>query len=136
MKGKPLIAANWKMNKGIGESLDFFQKFKDKNIDYSQVDVLIAPPYISLYPMYKEMKANKSPILLSSQNIYMKDEGAYTGEISALMVNSCGVTYTILGHSERREYFNETDEIVNMKIKKALSAELNVILCIGEREIE
>jgi len=136
VKRKPLIAANWKMNKGIGESLDYFLKFKDKNIDYSQVDVLIAPPYISLYPMYKEIKANKSPIFLSSQNIYMKDEGAYTGEISAAMVKSCGATYTILGHSERREYFNETDEIVNMKLKKAISAELNIILCVGERDIE
>lgn len=136
MTRKPLIAANWKMNKDVKASLDFFQQFKDKNIDFSKVDVLVAPPFISLYPLHVEIERSRSPIFLSAQNIYMRDEGAYTGEISAEMVRSTGATYTILGHSERREYFNESDEIVNMKTKKALSAGLNVILCIGEKECE
>jgi triosephosphate isomerase len=124
------------MNKGIRESLDFFQNFKDKNIDYSKVDVLIAPPFISLFPLHVEIEKSKSPVFLSAQNIYMRDEGAYTGEISAEMVKSAGATYAILGHSERREYFNENDEIVNMKIKKAVNVGLNVILCIGEKALE
>lgn len=136
MKRKSLIAANWKMNKGVKESLEFFQNFKCKNIDYSKVDILIAPPFVSLYPIGEEIKKNQLPIILSAQNIYMKDEGAYTGEISAEMVKGVGATFTILGHSERREYFNETDEIINLKVKKALNRALNIILCIGEREFE
>lgn len=136
MKRKSLIAANWKMNKGVKESLDFFRNFEGKNIDYTKVDVLIAPPFVSLYPIAEEIKSSKLSIKLSAQNIYMQDEGAYTGEISAEMVKNLGATYTILGHSERREYFNETDEMVNLKIKKALNTQLNIILCIGEREYE
>jgi triosephosphate isomerase len=124
------------MNKDVKESLEFLQAFKVKNIDYSKVDILIAPPFTSLYPLAEEISKYQIPIFISAQNIYMKDEGAYTGEISANMVKGIGATYTILGHSERREYFNETDRIINSKLKKALTVSLNIILCVGEQEFE
>ncbi|MDY6820058.1 MAG: triose-phosphate isomerase [Deferribacterota bacterium] len=136
MKRKALIAANWKMNKDINESLIFINRLSDKEIDYNKVDVLIAPPFTSLYCISCEIKKKLPNLLLSAQNIYFEKEGAFTGEISAKMVGSTGATFTILGHSERRQYFKEDDEIINKKIKAALDFNLNIILCIGENIFE
>jgi triosephosphate isomerase len=105
---KPLIAANWKMNKTIGETDDFMHSF---------------------LPMVKDIT---STVKLAAQNLHFEEKGAYTGEISAQMLLSAGCSSVIIGHSERRQYFSETDEVVNKKISTARKSGLDVILCIGE----
>ncbi|MEF3255206.1 MAG: triose-phosphate isomerase [Deferribacterales bacterium] len=125
---KPLIAANWKMNLTLQEAKDFANELKKTTFDYKNKDVLIAPPSLYLTEMIKILKKVK----LSAQNIHFESTGAFTGEISADMLLSLGVKWTIIGHSERRQLFGETDEMINKKVLKALDKGLNVILCVGE----
>lgn len=125
-----MIAGNWKMNKNVSESLDFVHKLKSSVLNDDNVDIIVAPPATSLHPVNEVIR--NSHIELSSQDIFYESEGAYTGEISASMLLSCGVRYTIIGHSERRQYFGDTDEIVNKKIKQALTFRLKPIICLGE----
>jgi triosephosphate isomerase len=127
---KPLIAANWKMNKTIEETEEFINSFLPLVKDVTGVDILIAPPFTSLYFAYHLLK--DSNVRLGSQNLFYEEKGAYTGEISAGMLLSAGCSSVIIGHSERRQYFLETDEIVNKKINTAKKNGLDVILCIGE----
>jgi triosephosphate isomerase len=127
---KPLIAANWKMNKAIGESEDFIRSFLPMVKNITDVDILIAPPFTSLGAVFRLLET--TDIKLASQNMFYEEKGAFTGEISAQMLLSAGCSCVILGHSERRQYFLDTDEIVNKKIKNARKNGLNVILCIGE----
>lgn len=125
---KPLIAGNWKMNKTVTESIDFVNSIKD--IKNDSVESLICVPFTSLTEVKKLLK--NSEIKLGAQNMHYEENGAYTGEISPLMLKDIGVDYVIIGHSERRQYFNETDETVNKKVKKALEVDLYPIVCVGE----
>ena len=127
---KPLIAANWKMNKTIGESEDFIRSFLPMVKNITDVDILIAPPFTSLGAVSRLLET--TDLKLASQNMFYEEKGAFTGEISAQMLLSAGCSCVILGHSERRQYFLDTDAIVNKKIKTARENGLNVILCIGE----
>ena len=127
---RPFIAANWKMNKTLGESEDFIRSFIPMVKDINNVDIVIAPPFTSLSTASGLLKATN--IKLAAQNIFYEGKGAFTGEISAEMLLSAGCSHVIVGHSERRQYFSETDEIVNKKIKTARENGLEVILCIGE----
>lgn len=127
---KPLIAANWKMNKTLGETEDFIHSFLPIVKEVTDLDILIAPPFTSLNTASRLLETTN--IKLAGQNIFYEERGAFTGEISADMLLSAGCSAVIIGHSERRQYFSETDEIVNKKIKTARKKGLEVILCIGE----
>ena len=127
---KPFIAANWKMNKTIIETAEFINAFLPMVKDVMDVDILIAPPFTALSEASRLLKS--SNVMLGAQNVYYEEKGAFTGEISSGMLLSAGCSCVIIGHSERREYFSETDEIVNKKIKTARNNNLEVILCIGE----
>jgi triosephosphate isomerase len=127
---QPLIAANWKMHMTLPESGAFLESFLPEVRDVPGVEIVIAPPFTALAFLSERLKG--SNILLSAQNVFFEEEGAYTGEVSPLMLTDLGCTYVIVGHSERRQYFGETDESVNRRIKTARSAGLKVIFCIGE----
>lgn len=136
---KKIIAGNWKMFKTVQEAAALASGIKDglKKIGLprrSEHEVVLAPDSVSLVPVAAIIKT--TPLLLAAQNLYWEKEGAFTGEISAGMLKSAGCAYVIIGHSERRLYFNETDEQLNKKIKAALSAGLKVIFCIGETKGE
>lgn len=126
---KTIIAGNWKMNKNPAEAMDFVSSIKNK-IDSTECDVVVCVPYIDLIPVL-DCVANTN-IKVGAQNIYFEDEGAYTGEISAKMLKESGIKYVIVGHSERRQLFHETDEIVNKKILKAVEHGICPIICVGE----
>ena len=126
---KPLIAANWKMNKTIEETEDFISSFLPIK-DAADVDIFIAPPFTSLSIASRLLQG--TDIKLGAQNVFYEEKGAFTGEVSPAMLLSVNCSHVIIGHSERRQYFSETDEIVNKKIKAARKNNLNVILCIGE----
>lgn len=127
---QPLIAGNWKMYKDIKEAEDLSCGIRDGLNGVEKVEVVLCPPFTNLYVVYNVIKDTK--IELGAQNIFWEEEGAFTGEVSAKMVKSCGCKYVIIGHSERRKYFSETDETVNKKIKSALKEGLLCIVCIGE----
>jgi len=127
----PLIAGNWKMNNNIEESLKLVETLISLTTTINNsVDILICPPFTALYPIKKLL--NGSNIKLGAQNMHFENFGAYTGEISAKMLENIGVDYVIIGHSERRQYFNETDETVNKKLKVAINYGIKPILCVGE----
>jgi triosephosphate isomerase len=126
----PFMAGNWKMNKTVGEALDLVRELKASLSGVQGVEVAVAPPYTALYAVHKELVG--SSIHLAAQNLYWEEKGAFTGEISPLMLKEVGCHYVIIGHSERRQFFGETDETVNRRIKAALAQSLKVIFCIGE----
>jgi len=126
---KPLIVANWKMNPvTIKEAEELFNSVKHGVKGIENVEIVICPPFIYL-PLLKGLT-------LGAQDCYYEEKGAYTGEVSIAMLKQIGCKYIIIGHSERRKYFNETDEIVNRKVKTTLEAGLIPIVCIGETEEE
>ena len=127
---RPFIAANWKMNKTISETQEFIKKFIPEVKDNADVTIAIAPPFTAL-PAAAAMIKDTS-IILAAQDMFYEEKGAYTGEISPLMLVDTGCTYVIIGHSERRQYFHETDDTVNKKIKAAKKSGLGVIMCMGE----
>jgi len=129
IKMNPLIAANWKMNKGIKEADSFIKEFRGY-FKANNKEVVICPPS-TLLPYISGLIKNMG-IKLGAQNMHFEDKGAFTGEISPLMVKDAGCEYVILGHSERRQHFNENDELINKKVKAALNHGLKPILCIGE----
>ena len=124
---KKYICGNWKMNKTYSEAFEYAKKIND--FDFDKVDVLIAPSFVSLESFRKNLK---DEIKVAGQNVSEFDDGAYTGEVSTSMLKDISVNDVIIGHSERREKFFESDEIVNSKVKKALEDGLSVILCLGE----
>ncbi|WP_182169520.1 triose-phosphate isomerase [Flaviflexus equikiangi] len=136
MARTPLMAGNWKMNLDHLEANQLVQKLawtlKDMKHDYGQVEVVVLPPFTDLRTVQTVVDADKLEIGYGAQDISAQDSGAYTGEISASMLKALGATYVAIGHSERREYHNESDELVNAKTKKAIAAGITPIICVGE----
>ncbi len=126
---KKIIAGNWKMNKTPKEAAAFCKGMKEK-VASSAVDVVFCVPFVDLFPVLEELAG--SGIAVGAENMYFEDSGAYTGEISPLMLKEMGVSYVVLGHSERRQLFHETDDMVNKKVKKALEIGITPIMCCGE----
>jgi len=126
-----LIAGNWKMHNNIPESLDLVRKILYGVQNITVLDILVCPPFTALKSVYDLIKG--SNIKLGAQNVHWEMKGAFTGEISPLMLKDVGCEYVIIGHSERREYFKETDDIINKKIFAALKVGLKPIVCIGEK---
>ena len=127
---KPVIAGNWKMNKTVAESVELVESLKVLLKDVNDVKAVVCPPYLAVKTVSDILK--DSNIGVGAQNIYWEAAGAFTGEISAEMLLETGADYVILGHSERRQYFGETNETVNKKVKKAHDVGLNPIVCVGE----
>ncbi|MCB9557696.1 MAG: triose-phosphate isomerase [Deltaproteobacteria bacterium] len=130
MSRRPIIVGNWKMNNNCGESLELARALRNALGGLSNIDVGIAPPYTALYAVAKHNEGSK--LLLAAQNMHEAASGAYTGEISAEMLTDVGCSHVILGHSERRHVFGETDGRINAKVKAAIAASLKPILCLGE----
>ena len=126
---KKVIAGNWKMNMLPNEAIAFIEEFIPLVKD-TENEVVLCVPYTDLF--YALLTAQNTNIKIGAQNMHWAENGAYTGEVSAKMLKSIGVEYVILGHSERRQYFNETDETVNKKLKVAFENELKPIVCVGE----
>jgi len=126
---KKIIAGNWKMNKTKAEALEFANDMAQK-VNSDKIDVVFCVPYTALCPAKNAVKGTS--VAIGAQNMHFEDAGAYTGEISPAMLKDFNVQYVIIGHSERRAYFGETDEIVNKKAKAALAHGLIPILCVGE----
>lgn len=124
-----VIAGNWKMNKDVFETADLINGLK-KSIIAKNVEVIVCPPFTSLVVAQQLLKG--SSIKLGAQDVSVHDDGAYTGEVSVKMLKSVGCEYVIVGHSERRQYFHESNELINQKAKKALAAGMSVIICVGE----
>ncbi|MBU0745035.1 MAG: triose-phosphate isomerase [Gammaproteobacteria bacterium] len=128
-----IIAGNWKLNKTITEGLDLAKALHQElqqSPETKNIEVIIAPPYTAINKIAEFLK--DSQVKVSSQNMFWEESGAFTGEISAVMLKDAGAKYAIIGHSERRQFFNETDATVNKKIKAALKHGLTPIFCIGE----
>lgn len=126
---KKIIAGNWKMNKTAPEAVELAKEIKQA-LRSNNADVVLCPPFTDLSAVHNVI--HDTPIALGAQNLHWEEKGAYTGEVSADMLKSVGCHYVIIGHSERRQYFGESDETVNKKIKSALSEGLIPIVCVGE----
>jgi len=126
----PFIAANWKMYKTVQESVAFIKEFRTLVKDIHDVEIVVAPPFTALHKTAEA--AHGSVIGIAGQNLYLEREGAFTGEVSAGMLKDAGAEYVIIGHSERRRLFGESDQTVNRKLLAALAAQLTAIACIGE----
>ena len=126
---RKVIAGNWKMNKLPNEAINFIDKLIPL-VKNSEAEVILCVPYIDIF--YSTLTAQKTNIKIGAQNMHYEETGAYTGEVSPSMLKSVGIEYVIIGHSERRTYYNETDEDVNKKIKSAFANGLKPIVCVGE----
>ena len=138
MERKKIIAGNWKMNTNHLEGIQMVQKlsYRLDPGDYERVDVVVCPPFTSLRSIQTVIQADKMAIQLGAQNADWRESGAYTGEISPPMLEKLNVEYVIVGHSERRQYFGETSETVNKRVKAVLSSNMTPIMCVGETEAE
>lgn len=125
-----MVAGNWKMHNTVEEARRLSKYIVDNTKNMTGGDIVLAPAFTSLYAVYDIIKG--SQVKLAAQNMYYEDKGAYTGEVSPSMLKDTGCSYVIIGHSERRKYFHESDEGVNLKTKKALSSGLIPIVCVGE----
>jgi triosephosphate isomerase len=126
----PLMTGNWKMNKTVEEAVDLVKQLKVTISGVKGVEVAVAPPFTALYAVSKELK--DSTIHLAAQNMFWEEKGAFTGEVSPLMLKETGCAYVIVGHSERRQFFGETDEMVNRRMKRVIAHGMKPIFCIGE----
>jgi triosephosphate isomerase len=133
MPRTPLLAANWKMHKTVAETEEFLDAFLPE-VPKEGADVVVCPPYLALGAAVRSCEA--AGVIVAAQNMHEEDSGAFTGEVSAPMLKEIGVRAVVLGHSERREHFGETDEALARKVPAALAAGLLPILCVGEREGE
>lgn len=130
---KYLMAGNWKMNKTVPESIVLSQQLcNQRNRKWEDVDVVLCPPAIDLKSVFTVLDFDKTDIAIGAQNVHWEESGAFTGEISIPMIKEVGCTYCIVGHSERREMFNETDAAVNAKVKALIAADIAPIVCVGE----
>ena len=127
---RKLIAANWKMYKTPEQTRAFFGDFLPHISDHTRDEIVVCPPYVDLAAAVEAAKG--SNVAIGGQNVHWKEEGAFTGEVSVVMLQALNVTHVIVGHSERRQYFGETDDTVNLRLKAALGAGLTPICCIGE----
>ena len=134
MSRRPLLAGNWKMYKTSAEAAALVKGLLDGLGKITDRDIVVAPPYTSLVSIASLVKG--SPIALSAQNLFWEKEGAFTGEVSAEMLKEIGCSHAIIGHSERRQFFDETDETVKKKTAAALRADLTPIVCVGEKLAE
>jgi len=130
MARKKLIAANWKMYKTPAEARAFMRSFLPLVAGHTRDEIVICPPFVDLFAVVES--TNGTNIAVGAQDVYWKSEGAYTGEISPAMLVAAGCTHVIIGHSERRQFFGETDDTVNARLKTALAAGLVAIVCVGE----
>ena len=127
---RAVIAGNWKMFKTVKEAIALVSELKKSLTEADDREIIVAPPFTSLFPLSEEIKG--SVIKLSAQDCFWEKEGAYTGQVSPLMLKDAGCSHVIIGHSERRQYFGETDETVNRKVRASIDAGLIPIMCIGE----
>jgi len=134
MTRRPLIAGNWKMFKTGPEAVETASHLAEACADVTDVDIMIAPAYVGL-PLVAEVLSG-TRVHLGAQNLHHENQGAFTGEVSADMLQAAGVEYVIIGHSERRQYFFETDEMVNKKIRTAAARGLKPVLCVGETQAQ
>jgi triosephosphate isomerase len=130
----PFLAANWKMNKTASEAVAYVREFGSLIKDLRNVEIVLAPPFTAIPAAAEAARATQ--IGIAAQDLYFEREGAFTGEISGAMIKDAGADYVIVGHSERRRLFGDTDEWVNRKVRAALAADLTAIVCIGETLME
>jgi len=130
----PLIAGNWKMYKTVPEAVETAEKLAALCQSIHSVEVMIAPNFLAIHPVAAVCK--NSPVKIGAQNLYFEKQGAFTGEVSAGMIKAAGAEYVIIGHSERRQLFGESDSFVAKKIKSAIGCGLKPILCVGETEAQ
>ncbi len=129
---KPIIAGNWKMHKTAGQSVFLVRELVKKLKPDLTVEVVVCPPFIALKSVSTFLQLDEVPVGIGAQNMHWEDEGAFTGEISPTMLIDLQIGYVIVGHSERRHYFSETDEMVNKKVKAAFAHGIKPIMCVGE----
>lgn len=129
-----MVAGNWKMHKTIGEAVELARAIKEGTAGIQGGDIVVAPVFTALSSVYEAIKG--SQVKLAAQNVYFEEKGAFTGEVAPGMIKDAGCEYVIIGHSERRKYFHETDATVNAKVRKALQTGLKPIMCVGETEEE
>jgi triosephosphate isomerase (TIM) len=129
-----MVAGNWKMHKTIEEAVNLAREIKEGTVGIQGGEIVVAPVSTALSSVYEAIKG--SQVKLAAQNIYFEEKGAFTGEVAPGLAKDAGCEYVIIGHSERRKYFHETDAAVNAKIKKALQTGLKPIMCVGETEEE
>lgn len=127
---KPFIAGNWKMQKTIPEAVEIVKALKEASPELTDAEIAVIPPFTVLSEVRKTIE--RSSIQLGAQNLFWEEKGAFTGEVSAPMLKDAGCQFVVIGHSERRQYFGETNKTVNKKVKTALAHELIPIMCIGE----
>ncbi|MFA4885650.1 MAG: triose-phosphate isomerase [Desulfotomaculaceae bacterium] len=130
MSRRPIIAGNWKMHKTITEALALVLEIKEAVASLDGVEVVVCPPFTAIAQVAEALTG--TDIAVGAQNVYWEDRGAYTGEVSPVMLRDAGCRYVVIGHSERRQYFGETDEKVNRKVKAVLTQGLTPIMCVGE----
>lgn len=128
---KKIVAGNWKMNLDLSETEFLITELKEYLPNEPVVEIILAPPFTNLYSVFSAFR--ETPVKIAAQNMHQEDSGAFTGEISAKMLKSVGAKCVILGHSERREYFGESDELLSKKTDTALENEMQVIFCVGEQ---
>jgi triosephosphate isomerase len=135
---KPVIAANWKMHKTHHEAQLFIEGLRNRlqDRDYENVEIVVCPPFTSLRTVQTTIDGDDLEIALGAQDVHWEEQGAYTGEVSALMLEKLKVRFVIVGHSERREFFGETDQVVNKKVSAVISQGLTPIMCVGETKVE
>jgi triosephosphate isomerase len=130
MERQPIVAANWKLHKTVAEAQQFVDALKAGTAALEGIEIVIAAPFTALHAMSKRLQSTS--IHLAAQDVFWENDGAYTGEISAPMLVDVGCSYVIIGHSERRQYFGETDDTVQRKVQAALAVGLHPIVCVGE----